>query len=105
MIYTEMLPSTCQLHGNIVCQYNSMACNSIIAHSILLLLTLPLGEKGCSKPPAAPEPPDPCVVRCCVKRRTDIVFCSSNAVPVLLRRRDGQLLAEILKLMQTGNEQ
>lgn len=22
--------------------------------------TLPLGEKGCSRPPAAPDPPDPC---------------------------------------------
>ena len=25
----------------------------------LQLLTLPFGEKGCNKPPAAPEPPDP----------------------------------------------
>ena len=29
-------------------------------HQSLYLFTLPFGEKGCSKPPAAPEPPDPC---------------------------------------------
>lgn len=28
-------------------------------HQLLQTLTLPFGEKGCSKPPAAPEPPDP----------------------------------------------
>ena len=28
-------------------------------HARQSLHTLPLGEKGCNKPPAAPEPPDP----------------------------------------------
>lgn len=38
--------------------YDLSTCKDI--QFMIREFTLPLGEKGCSRPPAAPDPPDPC---------------------------------------------
>ena len=43
------------LHG---AAYDLLTCKDV--QFMIKEFTLPLGEKGCSRPPAAPDPPDPC---------------------------------------------